>query len=69
MNNTISEIKHSLEGINNRITEAEEQKTPKITKRKEIIKIRSEINEKEMKKTIAKISKIRSWFFEKMNKN
>ena len=25
MNNTISEIKHSLEGINNRITEAEER--------------------------------------------
>ena len=29
--------------------EKEEQKTPKISRRKEIIKIRSEINEKEMK--------------------
>ena len=30
--------------------------------------IRSEINEKEMKDTIAKISKTKSWFFEKINK-
>ena len=30
--------------------EKKEQKTPKISKRKETIKIRSEINEKEMKK-------------------
>ena len=28
----------------------EEQKSPKVSRRKEIIKIRSEINEKEMKK-------------------
>ena len=35
---------------------------------KEIIKIRSEINEKEMKKTIAKINKTNSQFFEKINK-
>ena len=30
--------------------------------------IRSEINEKEMKKTIAKINKTKSWFFGKINK-
>ena len=30
--------------------------------------IRSEINEKEMKETIAKINKTKSWFFEKKNK-
>ena len=35
---------------------------------KEIIKIRSQINEKEMKETIAKINKTKSWFFEKINK-
>ena len=35
---------------------------------KEIIKIRSEINEKEMKEMIAKINKTKSWFFEKINK-
>ena len=43
------------------------QKTPKVSRRKEIIKIRAEITEKEMKETIAKISKT-NWFFEKINK-
>ena len=46
----------------------EEQNTPKVSRRKETIKIRSEINEKEMKETVAKISKTKSWFFEKINK-
>ena len=36
--------------------EKEEQKNTKVSRRKEIIKIRSEINEKEMKETIAKIN-------------
>ena len=48
--------------------EKEEQKNPKVSRRKEIIKIRSEINEKEMKEMIAKISKTKSWFFKKTNK-
>ena len=48
--------------------EKEEQKNPKVSGRKEIIKSRSEINEKEMKETIAKINKTKSWFFEKINK-
>ena len=48
--------------------EKEEQKNPKVTRRKEIIKIRSRINEKEMKETIAKINITKSWFFEKINK-
>ena len=48
--------------------EKEEQKNPKVSRRKEIINIRSEINEKEMKETIAKISKTKSWFFEKIKK-
>ena len=43
-------------------------KNPKVSRRKEIIKIRSEINEKEMKETIAMIHKTKSWFFEKKNK-
>ena len=34
----------------------------------QIIKIRSEINEKEMKEMIAKTNKTKSWFFEKINK-
>ena len=41
---------------------------PKTDRRKEIIKIWAEINEKEMKETIVKINKTKSWFFEKINK-
>ena len=48
--------------------EKEEQKNPKISKRKEIIKIQAEINEKEMKETIVKINKTERWFFEKINR-
>ena len=48
--------------------EKEEQKNPKVSRGKEIIKIRSEINEKEMKETITKINKTKSGFFEKINK-
>ena len=45
-----------------------ETKKPKVSRRKEIIKIRAEINEIEMKKTIAKINETKSWFSEKTNK-
>ena len=48
--------------------EKEEQTKPKVNRRKEIIKIRAEINEIETKKTIAKINKTKRWFFEKINK-
>ena len=44
------------------------KKTPQVSRRREIIKIRSEINEKEMKETVAKINKTKSLFFEKINK-
>ena len=47
--------------------EKEEMKNPRVSKRKEIIKIRAEIIEKETKETIAKINKTKSWFFEKIN--
>ena len=46
--------------------EKEEPKKNKISRRKEIIKIRAEINEKEMKETIVKTNKTKSWFFEKI---
>ena len=42
--------------------------TIKISRRKEIIKIWAEVNEKEMKETIVKINKTKGWFFEKINK-
>ena len=38
------------------------------SRRKEILKIRAEINAKETKETIAEINKAKSWFFEKINK-
>ena len=38
-----------------------------VSRKKEIIKIRAEINAKETE-TIAKINKAKSWFFEKINK-
>ena len=47
---------------------SEEQTRPKVSRRKEIIKIRAEINEIETKKTIEKINEMKSWFFEKINK-
>ena len=43
-------------------------KNPRVSRKKEIIKIRAEINERETKETIAKIKKTKSWFFEKINK-
>ena len=43
-------------------------KIPRVSRRKEILKIRTEINAKETKETIAKINKAKSWFFKKINK-
>ena len=43
-------------------------KNPRVSRRKEISKIRAEINAKETKQTIAKINKAKSWFCERINK-
>ena len=43
-------------------------KNPRVSRRKELIKIRAEVIEKETKETIAKINITKSWFFEKINK-
>ena len=48
--------------------EKEKMKNPRVSRRKETIKIGAEINEKETKDTIAKINRTKSWFFEKINK-
>ena len=48
--------------------EKEEIKNPRVSRNKEILKIRAEINAKETKETIAKINKAKSWFFERINK-
>ena len=47
--------------------EKEEMKNPSVSRRKEILKLRAEINAKETKETIAKINKAKSWFFENIN--
>ena len=46
----------------------EEMKNARVSRRKEILQIRAEINAIETKETIAKINKAKSWFFERINK-
>ena len=62
--------KHQLDNLTLHLKqlEKEEEKESKIARRKEMIKIQAEINEKEMKETIVKINKTKRWFFEKLNK-
>ena len=53
--------KHRINNLTLHLKQLEkEPNTPKISRRKEIIKIRAEINEKEMKGTIVKINKTKS---------
>ena len=47
--------------------EEEEMKNSRVSRWKEILKIRAEINAKETKETIAKINKAKSWFFDRIN--
>ena len=48
--------------------EEQQQRQPRTSKRKELTKIRAELNDIEAKKTIQRISESMSWFFEKINK-
>ena len=48
--------------------EKEEMKNPRVSRRKEVLKIRAGISAKETKETIAKINKAKSWCFERINK-
>ena len=48
--------------------EEQDQKNSKPSRRQEITKIRAELKEIEIRKTLQKINKSRSWFFEKINK-
>ena len=43
-------------------------KNPRVSRRKETIKIRAEIIEKETKVIVAKINKTKSWFVERIHK-
>ena len=61
--------KHRLDNLSLHLKQLEkEQNNPKIRRRKEVIKIRAEINEKEIKETVVNTNKTKSWFFEKINK-
>ena len=48
--------------------EEQQQRQPRASRRKEITKIRAELNDIETKSTIIRINEPRSWFFEKINK-
>ena len=48
--------------------EQKEANTPKRNRQKEILKLRSEINEVEKNRTIQCINKTISWFFDQINK-
>jgi hypothetical protein len=48
--------------------EQKETNSPKRSIWKEIIKLRTEINQIETKRTIEKMNQTRAWFFEKINK-
>ena len=45
-----------------------EMKDPRVSRRKEILKIKAAINVKETKEKIVKINKTKIWFLEKINK-
>ena len=70
--NTAYLKKHERNQINNltrlKQLENEEMKNPRVSRRKEITKIRAEINAKETKETISKINKAKSWFVKRINK-
>jgi hypothetical protein len=51
-----------------KLLENQEQANPKTSRRREIIKVRAEINEIQTKKTIQRLNETKSWFFEKINK-
>jgi hypothetical protein len=51
-----------------KLLEKQEQANPKTSRRREIIKIRIEINETETKKSKERINETKRWFFEKINK-
>jgi hypothetical protein len=51
-----------------KLLEKQKQAKLKTSRRREIIKIRTKINQIETKKTLQRITETKSWFFEKLNK-
>ena len=61
--------KHHINNLTLQLKQLEkEQKSPKVSRSKEIIEIMEEINEQEMKEIIAKIHKTKGCFFKKIHK-
>ena len=48
--------------------EEQQQRQPRASRRKEITRIRAELNDIETKSTIVRINESRSWFYEKLKK-
>jgi len=48
--------------------EQKETNTPERSRQQEIVKLRAEINQLEIKRVIQRINKTKSWFFSKINK-
>ena len=64
------EERYQINNLNLHLKQLEKEEPPnlKVSRRKEITKIRAENNEKERKEIIANINKTKSWFSEKENK-
>ena len=62
--------KSQINNLTLNLTEQEEQQQtkPRVSRKKEIIKIRSELNGKETKKTMQRTNESRTWFTEQINK-
>ena len=70
-NTILPQEKHWIDNLTLHLKQLEKRTTPspaKISRRKKIIKIQAKINEKDMKETIVKLNKTKTWFFEKKTK-
>ena len=65
-----SKVRSKVDTLSSKLKELEEQnqKNPKASRRQEITKIREELKEIETQKTLQKVNKSRSLFYEKINK-
>ena len=66
----MNQDKHQLNNLTLHLKKLDKKnrRISRLVEGEKIIKIRAEINEKEMKETITKINKMKSWFLEKINK-
>ena len=61
-------ISHKQSNLHLQEFEEQQQRQPRASRRKEITKIRAELNDIETKSTIVRINESRSWFFDKIDK-